>query len=308
MKTKWTLLTCLTFALLAVGAAILIVRHPPPNPPPNPMQHFQAKGVILSLESDSKTVVIEHEDIPQFMPAMTMPFAVKDPALLRGLNAGDRVNFELTVTKTDSWVSWITKRPGPSSVTAAVTGQPASAAPPALEVGQIVPDFALVDQDGHRFHLAQFRGKAVLVTFVYTRCPLPNYCPRMSGNFSNLQQRLNKTFPGRFHLITISFDPDYDTPAVLKRYSEAFTHDEGSWTFATGAKRQVKIVASEFGLVYLPQTGSFTHDLRTAFIAPDGRLIHIWRSNVWTPSEVERRVAEVLRLDSRRALASNKSN
>jgi protein SCO1/2 len=116
----------------------------------------------------------------------------------------------------------------------------------------------------------------------------------MSKNFASLQERLGKAFAGRFHLITISFDPEHDTPEVLKRYAAVFTQDESTWTFATGTTRQVERVASQFGLVYLPEAGSFTHDLRTALISPEGRLIHVWRSNVWTPYEVQRRVAEVL--------------
>jgi len=175
-----------------------------------------------------------------------------------------------------------------------------------LEPGDVVPNFTLTDQDGKPFDLAELHGKAVLVTFIYTRCALPNYCPLMSKNFSTLQEQLTKAFPGRFHLVSISFDADYDTPHVMKSYAQAFTKDESSWTFASGNKQRILSVASQFGLVYLPEAGSFTHDLRTALIGPDGKLIHVWRSNVWTPDEVESRVTEVLRLKSELAAASDK--
>jgi cytochrome oxidase Cu insertion factor (SCO1/SenC/PrrC family) len=153
--------------------------------------------------------------------------------------------------------------------------RPAAEEPPEIEMGRLVPDFALADQNGHVIHLQDYRGQAVLLTFVYTRCPLPDYCPLMSKNFASLQERFGKAFAGRFHLITISFDPEHDTPEVLKRYAAVFTQDESTWTFATGTTRQVERVASQFGLVYLPEAGSFTHDLRTALISPEGRLIHV---------------------------------
>ena len=128
----------------------------------------------------------------------------------------------------------------------------------------------------------------------------------MSKNFSTLQQRLTKEFAGRFHLLSISFDSEYDTPRVMKSYAEVFTKDETSWTFASGNKREILSVASQFGLVYLPEAGSFSHDLRTALVGPDGKLIHVWRSNVWTPDEVESRVAELLQQKPVLATASNK--
>jgi protein SCO1 len=299
MKTKWTLIGFCLFTVMVTTAAFIIIQQKAPPALAGGRQDFQVNGVVRNLESDGKTVVIEHEDIPDFMPSMTMPFSVKDPGLLRGLQSGDPVHFELVVTKDDSWIARIEKRTGPAGETAGgevgTNSAPAAAAEPReIEPGQTVPDFALIDENGKPIHLRDYRGQAVLLTFVYTRCPLPNYCPLMSKNFELLQERLGKALAGRFHLITISFDPGYDTPEVLKRYAAAFTQDESTWTFATGTTAQVDQAASQFGLVYLPEAGSFTHDLRTALISPDGRLIHVWRSNVWTPYEVQRWVAEAL--------------
>lgn len=129
----------------------------------------------------------------------------------------------------------------------------------------------------------------------------PKHC---LNNFASLQERLGKQVPGRFHLITISFDPEHDTPEVLKHYAEAFTQDENTWTFATGTIQQVQQLAGEFGLVYFPEAGTITHDLRTALVAPDGRLVHVWRSNVWTPYEVQRWLNEVLAPESASHFAS----
>lgn len=297
MKAKWIVLGFCLFALAAISTGFFIAHQKTPHPPADSRQVFQVNGVVQRFEDNGKTVVIAHDDIPDFMPAMTMPFTVKDATQLKEIHPGDAVQFELVVTKEDSWISEIQKRPGAEQRVAmigdGVQGFSFTKTAP-LDIGNIVPDFTLTNQDNRAFHLADYRGKAVLLTFIYARCPLPNYCPLMSKNFSELQKRLGKDFAGKFHLITVTFDPEHDTPAVLKRYADAFTQDESSWTFATGTKSEVASVASEFGLVYLPEADSFTHDLRTALIAPDGRLIHVWRSNVWTPYEVERWAAEIL--------------
>jgi len=304
MKTKWIVAMFCSLTLLAVAAGVVLSKNQTkPTPASAAVQHFQVNGVVRGLEADGKTILIQHEDIPGFMPAMTMPFS------LHGGNGnefapGDHVRFELTVTKDDSWISRIEKL---KTLNALATGSAMAPEEKQLEPGDVVPDVTLTDQNGKTFHLADFRGKAVLVTFVYTRCPLPNYCPLMSKNFSTLQEQLGKEFAGRFHLVSISFDTDYDTPPVMKSYAQAFTKDETSWTFASGNKQQIQSAASQFGLVYLPEAGSFTHDLRTALIGPDGKLIHIWRSNVWTPDEIETRVAEVLRPKSTLASAGNKN-
>lgn len=298
MKANTTIVGFCLFSGLVIAAALVLAHHRAATIPRPLEQVFHVNGVIRSLEVNEKRVVIEHEDIPGFMPGMTMPFAVKQPALLRGLSPGEPVRFDLVVTRDDSWVSGIEPRSGtaPGQLKASAPGLSRSGGiqPEALTNGQRVPDFELTDENAHQVHLHDFQGKVVLVTFVYTRCPLPNYCPLMSRNFASLQQRLGKEFPGRFHLVTISFDPEHDTPEVLKHYAEAFTQDESTWSFATGTPQQIQQLGGEFGLAYFPEAGSLTHDLRTALIAPDGRLVHIWRSNVWTPYEVQRRVREVL--------------
>jgi protein SCO1/2 len=300
MKTKWTLISLCLFSLLAMGAGLLVAHYSGPRKPVETSQHFKVNGVVRRLAVDDQSVTIEHEDIPGFMPAMTMPFTVKDSGLLHGLSAGDRVRFELVVTKDDSWISQIVKTTGsvgleePKPRTDSAQTSAAVEESRELASGEIVPDFTLIDQDGRPFRLADHRGQAVLITFLYTRCPLPNYCPLMSRNFASLQERLSKAFPGKFHLLTITFDPSFDTPEVLKRYAAAFRHDETTWTFATGTAQRISAVASRFGLIYVPEGGLITHDLRTALIAPDGHLVQVWRSNVWTPYEVQRAMGDVL--------------
>ncbi len=261
-------------------------------------QVFQVNGEVRGLDVAESTVRIAHEDIPGFMPAMEMPLTVKDLSLLRGLKAGDAVRFELRVTKDDSWVSVIHKierresNPTRDGQDAKQVSENKNA--DVLAIGEAVPDFTLVDQDGKRFHLRDFRGQAVVVTFIYTRCPLPNFCPLMSRNFASLQERFSKNFPRKARLVSNSFDPQFDTPQVLQGYSHLYDADAKVWTFATGTPQEIDRVTGAFGLIRESANGLINHDLRTALISPEGKLVHIWRSNVWTPFEVQRMVQETL--------------
>jgi protein SCO1 len=306
MKTKWIIAGFCLFTLAAIAAGVVVSQHEFKTAQiPPATRHFQVTGIVRGVESNGETLLIQHENIPGFMPAMTMPFSLRGTNVSQGFADGDRVRFDLAVTKDDSWVSRIEKL---RTINVSSANYAAAPEESTLKPGDPVPDFALTDQNGKAFHLGDFRGKAVLVTFIYTRCALPNYCPLMSKNFSELQDKLTKEFAGRFQLVSISFDAGYDTPRVMKSYAQIFTKDESSWTFASGSKLQILSVASQFGLIYLPEAGAFTHDLRTALIGPDGRLIHVWRSNVWTPDEVESRVAEMLRQKSVLAAATDKHN
>jgi protein SCO1/2 len=293
MKVYLALLILCGGALAAVIAATVIHHNQAPVAPAATNQVFQVKGQIRSVESDGKTLRIAHEAIPGFMPAMEMPFTVKDPQALRGLAQGDTVRFELIVTKDDSWIDRVEK-----TTDAPAPALPASPSPEAasneIEIGQTVPDFALTDQNGHPFRLQDLRGKAVVLTFIYTRCPLPNFCPLMNRNFASLQERFAKELPGKVQLLSISFDPQFDTPAQLKQYASVYQKDDKDWVFATGTREQVDYVTSMFGLVREPANGFINHDLRTALISPGGKLVHVWRSNVWTPYEVQRMVRETL--------------
>ena len=295
MKLHFGLILLCAVALAAIATGAIICHHRPTGPPTlAPAQCFQVKGQVRALDLADKTVHIAHEDVPGFMPAMEMPFAVKDPTLLKGLAVGDEVTFRLVVTKDDSWLADIKKVSGGPGIVKPSSSAGLGPAAQMLRVGERVPDFALVDQHGHPLHLHDFRGKAVVLTFIYTRCPLPNFCPLMSRNFASLQERFKRVCPEKTQLLSISFDPDFDTPETLKRYAGLFQHDDKNWLFACGTHEQVERVTSLFGLIREPSQGFIDHDLRTALISPEGKLVHIWRSNVWTPYEVERMVQETL--------------
>jgi protein SCO1/2 len=251
---------------------------------------FQVNGRIREITPATKTVTITHEAIPDYMPAMTMPLQVKDASLLDGLRAGDEIHFELSVTDDDSWISHLEKIGTGNAVATELA--PVSAASAELRKGERVPDFALTDENGKPVRLSDFRGKAVVLTFIYTRCPLPNFCPLMSKNFQALQERLSKAFPGKCHLLSVSIDPKFDRPEVLKGYADLYHADSQSWSFGTGTEEQINEVASLFGLVHEPEGAMISHNLRTALISPDGHLVHLWKSNVWTPYEVHRMIEE----------------
>lgn len=293
MKTRTILLTFTALTLAVVVSAVAIHRQTTLNKPTTQQtaeQTFDVKGHIVSIEPGGKTVHIAHEDIPDFMPAMTMPFTLQHPEQVADLSVGDPVKFRLVVTRDDSWISTIDKDASATRVVAQAPGSSDNR----VQTGETVPDFELLDQNGAPLKLSQFHGEAVLVTFIYTRCPLPNFCPLMSNRFSELQDRLAKKFPGKFHLISVSFDPDFDTPAVMKDYGKRFGARQKMWSLATGSQQQVDKVAGLFGLIKERDANGYTHDLRTALISPDGKLIHIWRSNVWTLDEVESMLGDVL--------------
>jgi protein SCO1/2 len=301
MKPKTILITLCAGTLLAVLAATVVARRPAPAAAAGQdARTFEVFGQIRSLDVLNKTVRIAHEEVRDYMPAMVMPFAVKEAILLNGFAVNDRVKFQLTVTPDDSWISRIQKidaaQAGESVTALAATPQGREA--DRVQTGEVVPDFGLINQDGQAFRLRDFRGKAVVLTFIYTRCPIPNFCPLMSKNFAELQQRLGKEFATKYQLISISMDPEFDQPDVLKEYAARYGAMGNDWSFATGNAEQVGFVAGLMGLYYARENGLISHDLRTAVISPEGRLVHLWKSNVWTPYEVQRVVRETLTGDA----------
>jgi protein SCO1/2 len=259
-------------------------------------RRYPFKGKVVAVDKERKLVTVSHEAIPDFMDAMTMPFPVKDDRVLNDLAPGDTVQATLAVGAERYWLENIIITRGEPAKDG---GGAQSAAEPAP--GTAVPDFKLINQDNKRIHLGQYRGRALLVTFIYTRCPLPEYCTLMSNNFAEIDRELEKkpALRAKTHQLTISFDPAYDTPKVLRSYGaghtgrfadETFEH----WEFATGTPEEVRDVARFFGLTYEEDGDQIIHSLRTAIIAPDGKLYKIYRGNDWKPAEVLRDLDELL--------------
>lgn len=251
---------------------------------------FDVQGRVVGFGDDGRTMIVEHTEIEGYMPAMTMPFKADSPAVVAGLSHGQAIGFTLVVTPDSSWVRGVTPLPDD-----ALPAHPAGRSVPApvepgggamLAEGDRVPAFTLVDQDSTALRLSDFAGRTLVVTFIYTRCPLPDYCPLMSRNFQELQPVLAERYGDRVHLLSISFDPDNDTPATLKAYARRYTRDLSTWSFATGSAEQLRGVLEPFGVfVQAGDGGEFVHNLTTAVIAPDGTLQARWRGNDWTPED-----------------------
>jgi len=254
-------------------------------------KRFDLKGKVLVVEVDKHLVTIAHEEVKGFMPAMTMPFMLPDESTLQFLATGDEINATLVVDGAQSWLENVTIT-RQSSDPSATTGVPEA------KEGDDVPDYRLVNQDNKGISLHNFRGKTLLLTFIYTRCPLPEYCNLMSTNFAEVDRELqkDKNVYAKTHLLSITIDPEYDTPKVLRSYGSAHTERYESetfehWDFATGSKDQIKGVAQFFGLRYFQDNDQIVHGLRTVIIGPDGKVVKVYRDNQWKPAEV----AELMR-------------
>ena len=259
---------------------------------------YQVQGRIVGFGDDRRTLIVQHEEIEGLMPAMTMSFKVIDGTSLDDLVVQDAVAFRLVMTRDSSWIDNLTVLPD-SAVAAYPAGEPdpAFASPesaPMLLQGDSIPAFTLINQHGDAFELSDYRGRALLLTFIYTRCPLPEYCPRLSGHFQTLQTRLIEQYGDAAQQLSISFDPEHDTPEVLQAYARRYTDNTTQWTFATGSVEEIERITRAFGVVYEENGQVFDHNLATALVSPDGRLHRLWRGNTWNPDEVMAALGKLL--------------
>jgi len=249
-----------------------------------PEERYPIKGKVVSVDKRGSTVTIAHEDIPDLMDAMTMPFDLKDRRLLDQLAEGDGIQATLVVAGRQSWLENVVvtrETVDPSGI-----GKAETRVEP--KPGDEVPDFQLTDQNGKRIGFHQYRGRVVVLTFIYTRCPLPDYCPLMTDNFAQIGKALKAGSESKpqIQLLSITLDPEYDTPKVLREY--AAQHSEGSrqWDYATGTKDEIKQMATYFGMQYWTEGDQVIHGLRTAIVGADGKLLKLYRGNDWKPEEI----------------------
>lgn len=250
-------------------------------------QVFQVKGVVVKVTPREKSVEIKHEEIRGYMPAMTMPFDVKDTNELAGLAPGDSVVFRMIVTDTEGWIEQVRKLGSTNSVPTAGNFRLVRDVEP-LNIGDRLPEYHFTNQLGQAFSTADFKGQALAITFLFTRCPFPTFCPKMANDFSETQQSLISA--GNFtnwHLLTVSFDPEFDKPVVLKSYAERYHYDPAHWTFATGDLVEITAIAEQCGLNFWhDETGSISHNLRTLVVDASGRLQKIFTGNTWKTEEL----------------------
>jgi len=254
-------------------------------------KHYTTTGLILRIDKPGAIVTISHDAFPGFMDAMAMPFDLKDGAQRVRLTAGDRVKFRLSAKGGRSWVDRL-EVISAAPIDAGLTQTPATHL--LVPVGSPIPEFELVDQTGAPVSLSSLRGKVVAVNFIYSRCPLPDYCPLMVANFRALRDRFADRMGRDLVLLTVSFDPQYDTPAILAEYASSQRAGGRGWHFLTGDPAKIERVCDAFGIEYFADEGLITHSLQTAVIDRNGRLAATVEGKTYTPAQLGDLVGAVL--------------
>jgi len=240
---------------------------------------YLVDGIVVAIDPAARTMLVSHRAIAHYMPAMLMPFAAENPAELAALHPGAHIRFELSVTKSSTLARHIQPSGEPDAAI------PAS--PEKLALGAELPDFALTDQNGRTVHTAGLRGKAVAIDFIYTRCPLPDVCPRLSANFALLQRRFSAE---DLVLLSVTVDPDFDTPPVLADYARRWAAGP-AWHFLTG---NVAPLAAALGEVYWAGEGSIGHNSTTTIVGRDGRLAAVLEGSNFRPDQLAHVIARTL--------------
>jgi protein SCO1/2 len=242
---------------------------------------FAVDGIVVAVDRGARTILVSHRPIAKYMPAMMMPFRVENDGELEGLYPGARVRFDLVVNRAHSIARRVVKT---------ADGE---IAPPKdrLHPGDAVADFELRDQKGRAVRLSDLRGKVVAIDFIYTRCPLPDVCPRLAANFAALQRRFRERLGDHLVLLSITVDPEYDTPPVLADYARRWGADDRGWRFLTG---DVGPVAARFGEVYWTDEGAIGHNSTTSIIGRDGRLAAAVDGSNWRVDQLANLIAHEL--------------
>jgi protein SCO1/2 len=266
---------------------------------PSVAKRYPFTGHVVSIDAQAQSAIINGDAVPGFMDAMAMPYKIRPAASLNHLLPGDSISAEVVVLSAksaddvpDYWLENVKVLSHIDSVPAAAATSLHMPAP-----GEEVPDFSFTNQDGKHISLKQFRGQTVLVTFIYTRCPFPDFCPRMSGNFAEIYKQITTNqAPDAPVLLSISFDPKHDTPKVLRDYAFSVAHTRDSdlfrrWQFAAPTSADLPRIATFFALTIKPEGGLITHNLSTAVIGPDGKIVKWYHGSDWQPSDLMKDVA-----------------
>ena len=269
---------------------------PPPPPPPaveTKFRTYDVRGVIEAIPEDGKSVTVYHVEIPNFMRKMTMDFAVKDPVILQGRRAGEAVTFKLLVTDDESWIEDLQVNAAVKPIPPRITSPLASNA--SMKPGDPMPDVELLTEEGKSAKLSQFHGEAVAFTMIFTRCPLPDFCPRMNRHFQEARELLLKQSDGpkNWHFLSISFDPEFDKPEILVPYARTYRGENSDrWLFASASAEVTDTFATLFDFRSGENEGSLVHNLRTVVLDSKGRLFQQFDGNQWTPAELAEAIAK----------------
>jgi len=266
----------------------------------NVMRSFLARGVVRNLGSDGQTVVVRHEEIPGFMPRMTMEFTVRDTNELRGLSAGQAITFNVKATDTDSWIENI-RHAATNDLAPLPSSEPSSSSLlhiAQMKPGDVLPDAEVLAEDGRIVKLSEFQGRALAFTFIFTRCPLPDYCPRMNQHFNRARDLLlhQPGGPTNWQFLSISFDPEFDKPGVLTRYAYSYRgKNVDRWLFAAAPTNVMASFVSQLDFRFANEGGSFLHNLRTVVLDPQRRIHRQFDGNKWKAEELAQAMADAAR-------------
>jgi len=253
-------------------------------------QVHTTQGLVREIDLDRHKAVIRHEAIPGYMPAMTMEFNVRDTNELSGIAVGDTVTFRLTVSEETHWIDQLSKVASATNSDSVVKPQITPSQIAELKPGDFLPDYELIGESGKTVRFSEFRGKVVAFTFIFTRCPLPDYCPRMGSNFAKARELMlaNTYAPTNWQFLSISFDPNFDKPAVLSSYANFYRKDNADrWLFAAAPISSLVQLAPRLDLMVNREAGgSISHNLRTVVLDTQGRIYRQFDGNQWTPSEL----------------------
>jgi protein SCO1 len=258
----------------------------------NSTTSYTTAGVVINIAQDRRVATIHNQAIPNYMMEMTMDFPIKNTNELNGISPGDKINFTLVVGQDDEWIQNIRRVAHLAGTATNGMSMQAKASDPVLTElvpGDTMPDGVLTDEDGRQIHFSDFRGRAVVFTFFYSRCPLPNFCPLMNRNFAAARDLVASTTgaPTNYEFLSISFDPVNDTPQMLKNYAALFrSQDASHWLFATMATNSLATLAPALDLMVVHQGDSISHNLRTVVLDPQGRISRQFDGNQWTPQEL----------------------
>jgi|SRR5947209_3953455 len=272
-------LCCAMFSSLLASCSSEFAHHK--TPVSNP-QFFRVHGVIKELRPADGTVIIRHEAIPHYMAAMTMPFKVKDSGEFVGLRVGEAISFRLLVAKEESWIDQIHRIGSPKGGTPSEFRVPPLGGPAGLTNSPTqqnsdrhpLLDYKFTNELGKAVSLGQFKGQALAITFFFTRCPIPDFCPRLSKNFEEASRKLTALAdaPTNWHFLSVSFDTEFDTPAVLREYAQRYHYDPARWSFLTGPKEKITELARLSEVTVEPDGALFNHNFRTLVIDAAGQL------------------------------------
>lgn len=254
----------------------------------NSRKKYVLTGRIISKQFSKQLLIVNNDDIPGFMPAMTMPYEVKDPNGFAQVQPEDLIRADVVVENPNQFHLEHLMVTGKSSA----GSTPAGAARHVLMIGEKAPDVPLVNQDGKTVRFSQFKGKAVLLTFIYTRCPFPDYCPLLSRQFAAIERDLAKNPEDykKTHLTSISLDPNYDKPPILRAYGLPYVKNDPKgfqhWDFVSKSPDDLQKLVGNFGLEYSEENSQISHSMNTILLGPDGAVANMWPGNEWKPDEV----------------------